>query len=281
VSYHGYQASLNFVFSGHMEVFYFTREYGMTRWEVWTPTQQAPAKTTECVVPNTQIYNGITFIVSACHDWSKINGPLPTSAEVPVWPVPNVNLLKNPHFIATTSPWTATTSIAASSQVSTAPAGVSFWRDSLFAKPGVGYLRLSCGVECTQDYSVALYQDLPASQFKPSGSYAFGVSARTQPDSAQCPAPCQGTIGVGIEQLDAAGNILSATTTQQTISSDNGTPDPATGEADSVYLSTAFLSGAITVNPNASKIRFLISPQSAQNFDVLNAWLAAWPHPGT
>jgi hypothetical protein len=32
-------------------------------------------------------------------------------------------------------------------------------------------------------------------------------------------------------------------------------------------------------DPNAATIRFLISPQSAQTFDVLNAWLAAWPSP--
>ena len=30
-------------------------------------------------------------------------------------------------------------------------------------------------------------------------------------------------------------------------------------------------------DPNAATVRLLISPQSAQTFDVLNAWLAAWP----
>ena len=32
-------------------------------------------------------------------------------------------------------------------------------------------------------------------------------------------------------------------------------------------------------DPNAATVRFLISPQSAQTFDVLNAWLAAWSSP--
>jgi len=273
VSYHGFQSGFNFLFNGNMEVFYFTREYGMTRWEVWTPAFQNPTKTKECVVPNTQSYNGVTFVVSSCHDWSRVNTPLPTTAEVPIWPIPNVNLLQNPHFIATTVPWVTGGSISAAPEVS------SEWRDTLFAKPGVGYLALSCGSQCTQDFSVALYQDLPASQFVASGTYGFGISARTQPDATQCPAPCQGVIGVRVEQLDADGNVLSTQTTSQTISSDNGTPDPTKGEPDSVYLSTAFLSGAITMDPSAATVRFLISPQSGQTFDVLDTWLAAWSNP--
>jgi hypothetical protein len=86
-------------------------------------------------------------------------------------------------------------------------------------------------------------------------------------------------IAVGVQQIDAAGNILANTSANPTITSDNGTPDPTKGEADSVYLSTAFISGRITIDPNAATIRFLISPQTAQTFDVLNAWLAAWPNP--
>jgi len=226
ISYHGFQSSLGFLLSGHMEVFYFTREYGMTRWEVWTPLQQNPTKTTECVTPNTQLYNGISFVVTGCHDWSKVNTPLPSTADVPIWPIPNVNLLKNPHFISTTTPWAVAGPISATAKVSTAPAGASLWRDSLFAKPGVGYLSLSCGSQCTDDFSVALYQDLPASQFVPRGTYGLGLSARTVADSTQCPAPCPGVIAVGVQQIDAAGNILAHTSANPTITSDNGTPDP-------------------------------------------------------
>jgi hypothetical protein len=84
---------------------------------------------------------------------------------------------------------------------------------------------------------------------------------------------------VSIQQLDARGRPISSDTTSVTapVASDNGTSDPSDEEASSAYLSTAFVSGAMVKDPNAATVRFLISPQSAQTFDVLNAWLAAWP----
>ena len=49
ISNHGFPSDPmklpNFLLNGHLEVFYFTREYGITRWEVWTPIQQSPKKT--------------------------------------------------------------------------------------------------------------------------------------------------------------------------------------------------------------------------------------------
>jgi hypothetical protein len=84
---------------------------------------------------------------------------------------------------------------------------------------------------------------------------------------------------VSIQQLDAHGNQIANDTRSVTasVASDNGTPDPSDQEATSVYLSTAFVSGSMTKDPNAATVRFLISPQSAQTYDVRNAWLAAWP----
>src|SRR5438045_3510739 len=61
ISYHGFQSSLNFLFRGNLEVFYFTREYGMTRWEVWTTISQNPKPTSECTTPATQTLNNVTL----------------------------------------------------------------------------------------------------------------------------------------------------------------------------------------------------------------------------
>jgi hypothetical protein len=86
---------------------------------------------------------------------------------------------------------------------------------------------------------------------------------------------------VSIEQLDTRGRQIAGGTAivPATVFSDNGIADPSDEEANSVYLSTQFVSGAMKKDPNAVKIRFLIFPQSAQTFDVLNAWLAAWGAP--
>src|ERR1043166_2608818 len=267
VSYHGFKSA-----TSTLEVFYFTREYGMTRWEVWTPQAANPTATptTECNVPATALYNGVTYVITNCHDWSHVTGP---ATAVPVWPIPNVNLLSNPHFISTIGPWKKLGRLSATNALS------QYFRDTLSGGVGVGYLRLSCAPRCASDFSAALYQDLPASDFVSSASYAFGISVRTDPN--QCPSPCSGPIKVSVQQLDARGRPITNDTAAvtATVSSDNGTADPSDEEANSVYLSTAFISGAIVKDPNAATVRFLISPQSAQTFDVLNAWLAAWPSP--
>jgi hypothetical protein len=66
-----------------------------------------------------------------------------------------------------------------------------------------------------------------------------------------------------------------------TVASDNGT-SPSQGEAQSVYLSSAFVCKMTTITLAASvaTIRFLISPQTPQvTFDVLNGWFAPYPAP--
>jgi len=272
VSYHGFQSSLNFLFHENLEVFYFTREYGMTRWEVWTPAVQNPKQANECVTPSTQNYNNVTFVVTACHDWSVVTPPPSGSEQIPVWPIPNINLLQNPHFISTTAPWIVADGITAIPKVS------SSYRDTLFAKPGVGYVSLTCGTNCitsADNFQVSLYQDLPATNFVPSQTYSYGINVRTDP--AQCAAPCDGSIGVKVNQFDAVGNLLSSVWTIGTVTSDNGTPGASTGEADSVYLSSAFISGSVTIVPGVQLIRIRIAPKSPETFDVVSAWLGPWP----
>src|ERR1051326_7172816 len=119
VSYHGFQTR-----NSTLEVFYFTREYGMTRWEVWTPATSLPkpTPTSECAVSKTPRYNGVTYVITGCHDWSRLNTPLPTAPDVPIWPIPNISLLQaaqNPHFIGTVAPWLAPPPVIAAAKIST------------------------------------------------------------------------------------------------------------------------------------------------------------------
>jgi hypothetical protein len=223
-------------------------------------------------------YQGVTFIVQSCHDWSAIAQPLPTSAQLPVWPIPNLNVLQKPHFDGDiTAVWSAVGTSPAGNPVAWSTANSTASRDTAYSSIGVRYLLVNCGAgadgQCN-GFTEGLAQDLPASRFAASQTYSFGISARTDPGQGS------GTIGVAVQQFDATGNLLSTDSASATVTSDNGT-SPSTGEAASVYLSTAFIQGGTMINPLAATVRLLISPQTAQNFDVLDAWLAPWPVPAS
>ena len=78
---------------------YFTREYGVTRWEAW---RQGAGKTSEVVRlqcpmgPHDLILHGKAFYMADCHDWSVImplatswdpDGRSPIDPRAPTWPV--------------------------------------------------------------------------------------------------------------------------------------------------------------------------------------------------
>jgi hypothetical protein len=264
-SYHGFIATPGFLKNGHMEVNYFTREYGITRWEVWTPTRQHPTPTADCLVPPTVSYQGVTFVIQDCRDWSN---PTPAKApRIPTWPIPNINLLTNPHF-AGGAGWTALGALNWATAVSKAT------RDTAYG-PGVAYLTLGCAAACN-GFTQALYQEIPVASLV-SGTYGFGINARSEAEGG---AATTGTIGVALEQLDARGRVLWSDRKKATVATDNGSA-PGPGEAQSVYLSTAFVGKVttITLDRRAVALRFLIAPQTPQAFDVLDAWFAPWPAP--
>jgi hypothetical protein len=96
-SIHGFVSGPRFLSQGHLEVFYFTRLYGFTRWESWAPKERFDATpnlsarvdvaSARCAGPVENVYNGITFVRIACRDWTDID--VPAKAEPPPdWPVP-------------------------------------------------------------------------------------------------------------------------------------------------------------------------------------------------
>jgi hypothetical protein len=274
ISHHGFQPGSRFLSRGHLEVFYFTKEYGSTRWEVWTPLVQQPKATSECRVPANQTYQGVTFVVQYCHDWSAV---VPASSPgIPVWPIANTNLLAKPHFDGTvTGAWHALGTSPAGNPINWRVDNSTSARDTRASPIGVRYLRADCGAgsdgRCN-GFDEAVYQDIPVSRFPDTGPYAFGVGARTEAD--------RGVIGVAVQQLDKSGKVLWADTIVDSVLPDNGT-SPSPGEASSVYLSARFVykTTTITRSMNTATMRFLISPQTPQTFDILEAWLSAWPMP--
>lgn len=287
VSVHGYEPSTNFQQHGHIETFYYTREYGITRWEVWTPTQQNPTKdTVSCAnLPDTISYQGETFVVTDCHDNSDTTAA--SSQLVPVWPVPNVNMIAHANFDngggylpssdTTQYLWHRGGDSPAGNIINWSLLYSSSARDTAYGTPGVRYLATNCGAgangECGFDESPPVYQEiyeeLPISAFTSGQSYGYGVSARAESGS--------GTLMVGIQQLDNAGHVLWGSSFETTVGVDNGST-PSAAEAASVFLASAFAHQVVTmpIQSGATKVRFFFSPLTPQTFDILEAWLAPW-----
>jgi hypothetical protein len=274
ISVHGFQPGPVFLQRGHLEVFYFTKEYGVTRWEVWRPLEQNPTKTTQCNCPAIVSYQGVNFVVTSARDWSKV---VPASKpEIPVWPIPNLNLLQHAHFDNDfANSWARGGTSLEGNVINWSRRNSIAPRDKAYSPKGVSYLATNCGGTC-RPAEEKIYQDIPVTKFVSGQTYAYGVCARTEPGQGK------GTLQITIHQIGANNNVLWSHTVEGEVASDNGTPPTPAGEAESVHLSSAFVykTVKINLNPNTVKIRFFFTPLTPQTFDILEAWFAPWPVPG-
>jgi hypothetical protein len=242
VSYHGFETAKdgvsptdNFLQNGHLEVFYYTQLYGLTRWEVWFPSTAATVteqprggrrlSATECSGSGTGVYKGIEFTITDCHDWSQVR-PAPSVLEVlnsqnvsaqidvkstanfiPSWPLVNANLLQHAHFEA--SGLSETYQIGKWGRFGTSPAGnlinwsalVSTTGGDANDGTGMAYLAFNCGAggdgQCGSLGSQAVYQDIAVDASVCAGcTYMYGVNARTAPGESA------GTLQIGLQVLD-------------------------------------------------------------------------------
>lgn len=284
ISVHGYETddgttpTANFLDRGHLEVFYFTREYGLTRWEVWTPQHQRPTggNKSECSGPDTATYKGTPFVIQYCHDWSSAV-PL-TSAVLPSWPLPAANLLKYSHFEAGFSDGSG---MGLWHRFGRSPAGYLVNWSSLVSTgggdgaygSGMRYLATNCGAGagsgCGPGGTQAIYQDIPASRFRSEGAVLYGIDARSESGTGQ--------LQVALQVVDGSGRVLWQDVSGTTLAPDNGDGRP--GEAASVYRSSAFVGNRATLPSlaGASFVRFLILPISPGTFDVVDAFVNPYP----
>ena len=68
----GFQRNQRFLAQGHLETFYFTQLYGLTRWENWAPAQQGKMlkDTNRCNGSTERVYNDVKFYLADCRDYS-------------------------------------------------------------------------------------------------------------------------------------------------------------------------------------------------------------------
>jgi hypothetical protein len=299
---------------GHLEVFYFTKLYGLLRWESWVPNEQLTSDGREsaanirqraanagkiCSVgPNMtsvpldlsanqkatgvqMTYEGSPFTMIDCRDWSNIvlqNPPV----QAPAWPVSGLNLLRNFHFNGTSlhplPNWDTSHLSHAALLVSTTKDDTT--HDTPTPLRGIAYLRLGCSAGCNAEL---IHQDITISSATPSGHYTLGVIARTEAGS--------GSLKISLAQMDEHGADLSKATfiAKNLVSTQSGCDqagqhchtfafDPK-ANTGSVVLASNFVSETIpvTINPMARKLRFEIDPMSNNDFDVVSAWLMVSP----
>ena len=265
---HNYSNTPQFLAHGNLEVFYFTKLYGSTRWEEWAPAKEVEADPQEqqtaaqvskyCKGTGDVEYHGVKYVVIYCRDWSAVSVLDKPEPPAP-WPIPDLNLLQNFHFDQGFENWKRTIS-----------AGGMHWslKTSTEARDlqnkqregvGIRYLALTCTADCSA--SSRIYQDIPITAKTTSGRYSLGARVRAEGRP--------GTLRLAVTVLDGERKILTGKSFTESA------PLPGGPEADSVVLSGNFdlKSFPITIDPRASVLRFSISPTTSGTFDIVDAWL--------
>jgi hypothetical protein len=291
VSYHGYETddgitpTSNFLKNGHLEVFYFTVPYGITRWEVWAVPGSVYSAAhrrnmmSECSGAGSQMFKNQTFDIIACHDWSNVK--VLFSPIIPLWPVVNANILKHFHFDSGLSDdqlgaglWYRFGQSPAGNLVNWAILTSTASSDANNGQ-GTKYLAINCGAgddgQCGLPGTQAIYQDVSTTEACSGCGILFGANVRT--------ASGTGCITIALQALDRSMKVYWQDTVNECVSADNG--DGRGSEAQSVYLSSKFVS-KLTVLPlfessDIASVRFLLLPTDPNTFFVVDAFVNRYP----
>ncbi len=267
-SIHGFIKSPGFLTRGDLEVFYFTKLYGSTRWEDWMPVsevmadsrlrQMAGQVSKYCQGTDDVEYHEVKFRVVFCRDWSAVSVLDKPELAAP-WPVPDLNLLQNFHFDQGLANWKHMESgnaLQLSLKTSTAA------KDRLNVQhggAGIRYLALTCGANCSA--ANAIYQDVPITAQTTSGRYTLGARVSAEGHA--------GALRLAVTVLDRNGKVLDEKSFSESA------PTPRGPGADSLVLSGNFElnSFPITIDPRASVLRFSIGPTGSGTFNIVDTWL--------
>jgi len=265
-SLHGFRTTPRFLENGHMEVFYFTRLYGITRWEVWMPAAQnpQPIDPDACGGVVNISHRGVAFVRTACRDWSAVS--VPTRLEAPaVWPIPGQNLLKNFHFAEGVTHWNRSGESREgqttnwSLRNSTAPSDVKFRQGN---SQGVRYLAINCGGTCNGTQGV--YQDVPVTrELGPGSTLRYGATVISEAGGAE--------IQIKVQQMGPDGALLSEVDTTASVDDKSA----RSVRANSLVRSSTYVAGKapVMLDARATTIRYMVIPKSPHTIDILDTWL--------
>lgn len=223
----------------HIEKFYLTRLYGLTRWERWQNGRLHPGTTPKAAGCGGATSDG-DFLRVDCRDWTHVvPEPLPWPGQAWATPYGAANLLRNGDFgLGAVEPWAR----LGESQDGK-PTNWSLLRDG----GGGTYLATNCGGPCSAGQSI--YQDVPLGA--PPARLRFG--ARLQTDAGS------GAAELVLFQRDARAAILQR----------DALPVVAGPAAARVA------SAPIAVNPAARELRVQLYLNAPSTFRLDDVWVAA------
>ena len=256
----------NSVDSGSIEVFYYTKQYGKTRWEQWATTPDPSTSShilTKCGVTrglDDQVQFGSTvYYLNFCHDWSFISpaaeGGWDPAINWHVDPLFNsVNLLQNTHMQCTNSSGSSGLCGTTYTCRTTAPwqrYGNIHWelnQTGFTAQPSA-----NCDLKIAIDAAPngqSVYQDVYVNSTSyPSSEFTFGVALWAQQ-------PASATIAVF--ELSSSGALIDSHTINVSLTSHR-----------------KFFSGSFVKSPATAALRFQIYPETVYNvYQMTDAWIA-------
>lgn len=278
ISYHGFCGA-----ACSMEVFWYTREYGMTMWQAWLPANSpnAPVEGV-CRDQGYVIYKGYNFTIVDCRDWSVVT--LAVNSQQLLWPLPSANLLQHGHFDKSGSysdkcgdssfyVWCRTPSADPSSPtyINYSPLVTSNFSHTSYGTHEVSYLAANCGGKCDASKKF-IYQDIPIAAIQNDASYLYGLDVRCEGRN------CHGSLEVALQIIGANNEVLHQDTgVFGGVLNDNG--DGRTGEEYSVYYSSRFFSRVALLSwlGSAQKLRLVIAPTSEFTLHILDVYVNPFP----
>ena len=305
-----------FMEKGHLEVFYFTGTYGLTRWEVWRPINQLEMAGTaddlggralsaasralplagqeflplpgRPAAPENRMIgvrhagsDGVErrYFIGDVRDWSAVTILEPAQAP-PICPLPHQNLLKNFHFESgKLSPWKILPAEGPGQSLELAPARSRAARDIVFEQNAPrGGVRHLVATAMPSSNGQLVCQDIPVDVAQ---SGTFSASARVH-----CGGP-GGVFRLLLQQVDARGKVLLADADIQAAIPPRretfvyGGPEDKRPEA-SLLLSSSLLATRVKVKilPDARALRFAVQPLSPGTAELVETNLSREPESG-
>lgn len=251
------------------ELFYFTKQYGQTRWEAWNSTvsNYNPAALSRCnsgTSGGSIVFGTTKYYLVDCHDWSNVV-PSPTGDWDPAvnWHIDplynSINLLKNTHMQCTNASGVPAVCNNGGTCQTIAPwarvGAINWGYDQLLQ---AGSATINCALKISSinpGNGDGVYQD----QVVGAGysNYSFGT-ALWLPGAGSSTA----TAYVTVFQLNSSGGIVS----QHNVGPVTVTSRPK------------YFGGSFTKNPSTTKIRFQIYPQTPNAiYEFTESWVAPIP----
>jgi hypothetical protein len=248
----------------HLERFFFTDMYGLTRFEGWFPKGRREPNPA-CAANPEMTYRGIKYVATQCRDWSATEILDPPRERFP-WPYPEINLLSNWHFDQETlAPWRSEEPAQGGHSLELTIGASHSALDTRFAPRGGGvrFLEIGCPGGCAGDS--VIYQDIPVERLGGATRFDYGFSAVA--DGAG-----PGAMTASLSLRDGRGQPLWSDSFTATVQKEyrGKTTAESVYKASGVYL---HISPTVPELPNAESLRITLSTTAGVQLNVLDAWL--------